>query len=147
MDHYTPELVAVNYILEEVEAAGIELEVMEEAVAHGMAEVMEVEGVLHMREVVVVNSEGAAEVVIGKQEVVEVGLAGVVIDKLEVVGVGVVIDKQEVVVVSRRGEAGAEMEHNVLGVAAALMMERVVRVMLMEELVKVAVERDRTCDI
>uniref|UniRef100_A0A6N2LFF9 Uncharacterized protein n=1 Tax=Salix viminalis TaxID=40686 RepID=A0A6N2LFF9_SALVM len=140
MDHYTPELVAVNYILEEVEAAGIELEVMEaagielevmeEAVAHGMAEVMEVEGVLHMREVVVVNSEGAAEVVIGKQEVVEVGLAGV-----------------EVVVVSRRGEAGAEMEHNVLGVAAALMMERVVRVMLMEELVKVAVERDRTCDI
>lgn len=61
---------------------------------------------------------------------VEVGLAGVV--------------------GSRRGEA------DVLGVAAALMMEGVVRVMLMEELVKVgvgvkeqvgAVEKDRTCDI
>jgi hypothetical protein len=64
-------------------------------------------------------------------EVVEVGLAGVV--------------------GSRRGEA------DVLGVVAALMMEGVVRVMLMEELVKVevevvvmvvgAVEKDRTCDI
>jgi hypothetical protein len=46
-------------------------------------------------------------------EVVEVGLAGVV--------------------GSRRGEA------DVLGVVAALMMEGVVRVMLMEELVKVEV--------
>ena len=65
---------------------------------------------------------------------VEVGLAGVV--------------------GSRRGEA------DVLGVVVALMMEGVVRVMLMEELVKVevvvvvivvavvgAVEKDRTCDI
>ena len=43
----------VKYKLEEVEAASIELEVMVEAVAHGRAEVMEVEGVLHMREVVV----------------------------------------------------------------------------------------------
>jgi hypothetical protein len=60
----------------------------------------------------------------------------------------------EVVVGSRRGEA------DVLGVVVALMMEGVVRVMLMEELVKVevevvvivvavvgAVEKDRTCDI
>jgi len=59
-----------------------------------------------------------------------------------------------VVVGSRRGEA------DVLGVVVALMMEGVVRVMLMEELVKVevevvvivvavvgAVEKDRTCDI
>lgn len=67
MDHYTLELVeAVNYKLEEVEAASIELEVMVEAVAHGMAEVMEVEGVLHMREVVVMNLEGVAEGVIDK---------------------------------------------------------------------------------
>jgi hypothetical protein len=67
MDHYTLELVeAVNYKLVEVEAASIELEVMVEVVAHGMVEVMEVEGVLHMREVVVVNLEGVAEGVIDK---------------------------------------------------------------------------------
>jgi hypothetical protein len=60
MDHYTLELaVVVDYKLEEVEVASIELE----AVAPGMAVVMEVEEVLHMREVVEMS---LAEVVIDK---------------------------------------------------------------------------------
>ena len=49
----------VDYKLEEVEVASIELE----AVAPGMAVVMEVEEVLHMREVVEMS---LAEVVIDK---------------------------------------------------------------------------------
>jgi hypothetical protein len=60
MDHYTLELaVVVDYKLEEVEVASIELE----AVAPGMAVVTEVEEVLHMREVVEMS---LAEVVIDK---------------------------------------------------------------------------------
>jgi hypothetical protein len=66
MDHYTLELaVVVDYKLEEVEVASIELE----AVAPGMAVVMEVEEVLHMREVVEMS---LAEVVNDKKVAAEV---------------------------------------------------------------------------